>query len=503
MIQAHIVVIAGEPQAIAHLSTRLARMGYRVSTLAWSDADILHALVELRPDVVLAPLPATAEPDALALVTSLQARLDLPVVYITTAAQHDVFEVVMATAPYGYMSSTCPARHMQYTIETARARYRVERQLQRQAQLLDLTLQSLEEPLIATDAQGQITRINAHAAHVTGWLHDTALGQPITTVLRLLQPTQGVSLEHPALHALQLQQPVWFPADTICVTRDGRRLPLAGCAAPLLAPPDRAEGVVLLFRDLTTQRRLEAQRHQTQVMQMLDTLTGGMAHHFNNMLNGILGFTELALDSLPPESPIKAYLEHVLKAGQRASDLVSQMLVFSRQQRLERYPINPAMLLRQGLASLQGTIPAQITMQEDVDLQDGMILGDATQLHEVLKHLYSNAVHAMQATGGTLHIRLARAEVDAAMAALQPALQPGTYMLLTVSDTGHGMTPEVQAHMFEPFFTTKEVGEGSGMGLAIVRGIVIHHGGAVLIDSTPDEGTTVQVYLPLLPDAGA
>lgn len=499
--QTTIMVIEGARRAAERLRYRLEHVGYRVSTLVPSSMDILPAVVAVRPDVVLTNVQLPAALDGMTVAVLLQERLDVPVIYLAASPELALFQHALATAPYGYLFYPCDVRHMTHTIETALARHAAERHTRDQARLLALTLQSLEDPLIATDVQGRVTQLNPSAADLTGWRHDEALGHSVATVLQLLHPAKALPLEHPALHAIRAQQAVWFPLDTVLATRDGRRLPLAGCAAPIRTPDAPLEGVVIVCRDLTAQRRLETQRHQAQTMQMLETLTGGMAHHFNNMLNGIMGFTELALDSLPSESPVRNYLEHVLKAGQRASDLVYQMLAFSRQQRLERYPVNPAMILDQVLLSLRETLPAQVTIREEVECKDGAVLGDATQLHEVVKHLCSNALHAMRDAGGVLHIRLVYTEVDEAFAAKHPALQLGPYLHLTVADTGHGMAPAVLEHLFEPFFTTKEVGEGAGMGLAVVHGIVTHHEGAILVESTPGEGTTVHVYLPAALDS--
>ena len=502
MTTTKVMVLESDKQVASSLYRRLQRVGYHVCALLASGDDALRHGMESRPDVVLTNVGLAGERDGIATASLLQEHLALPVIYLTGSTDLALFHRAMETAPYGYLYYPCDVRQIIMTIETALARHtrtQQAQQVQAQALLLTATLQAMETPVITTDTQGQVTRLNPAAEALTGWHQDEAVGQPVAAVFQVMPQTPQTPqtpFEHPALQALREGGAVHTPLDALLVTKAGTILPVESYAVPIAVPQQSPLGVVIVGRDLTAQQHLEAQRLQVRTAQTVDTLTAGVAHHFNNMLNGILGFTELALDGMSPRDPVWGCLQHVLTAGRRASDLVYQMLVFSRQQRMERYPMNPAMFLHDAITALRASQSDAVTIQEDLDLGAGMVLGDGAQLHEVLKHLCSNALHAMRVTGGVLQIRLSRVEVDAEFAAAHPTLQPGSYLRLAVSDTGEGISPEVQTHMFEPFFTTKDVGEGTGMGLAVVHGIVTHHGGVVLVESTLGKGTTISVYLP-------
>ncbi|HSF30789.1 MAG TPA: PAS domain S-box protein, partial [Candidatus Tectomicrobia bacterium] len=249
-------------------------------------------------------------------------------------------------------------------------------------------------------------------------------------------------------------------------------------------------------RDITERKRLEERLSQTQKMAAIGTLAGGIAHDFNNILAAILGYTELALYDTPLQSAQHGYLQEVLTAGKRARDLVQQILTFSRQTKQQRQPVQLHPLIKESLVMLRASLPATIDIRQHLDEHIGPVMADTTQMHQVLLNLCANAEYAMREAGGVLDVHLEAVDVDATVAALHPELHPGSYARITVHDTGHGITPEVRQRIFEPFFTTKGVGEGTGMGLAVVHGIVANHGGAITVESIPGQGTTFAVYLP-------
>jgi two-component system, cell cycle sensor histidine kinase and response regulator CckA len=249
-------------------------------------------------------------------------------------------------------------------------------------------------------------------------------------------------------------------------------------------------------RDITERRRLEERLLQTQKMAAIGTLAGGIAHDFNNILAAILGYTELAIDDMLPQNPQHGYLQEVLTAGKRARDLVQQILTFSRQTKHQRHPVHLHQLIQETLVMLRASLPATIIIQQHLDEQIGPVMVDTTQMHQVLMNLCTNAEYAMRETGGLLDVCLEAVTLGPNAAALHPGLHPGRYVRIVVHDSGHGITSEVQERIFEPFFTTKEVGEGTGMGLAVAHGIVANHGGVITVESSPGHGTTFAVYLP-------
>jgi CheY-like chemotaxis protein len=189
-------------------------------------------------------------------------------------------------------------------------------------------------------------------------------------------------------------------------------------------------------------------------------------------------------------------LQKVLAAGHRAKELVQQILTFSRKSEPERKPLRPQAVIKEALQLLRASLPTTIRIRQNLADEAGTILADSTQIHQVLMNLGANAEYAMRETGGTLYVGLDAIEVDTTFTAQHPTLRPGPHIRLTVRDTGPGILPDVLERIFEPFFTTKEVGEGTGMGLAVVHGIVSSHGGAITVQSTPGEGTTFEIYLP-------
>ncbi len=277
---------------------------------------------------------------------------------------------------------------------------------------------------------------------------------------------------------------------------------------------------VALLQDMTARKQLEVQLRETQKMEAMGVLAGGIAHDFNNILAAIMGFTELAQRQVVQASPAWEYLHAALMAGHRAKDLVQQILTFSRHTPPTRQPLRLHLLVQETLRLLRATLPSTIDIRTALHTTSGTVSADPTQLQQVLLNLGSNAAHAMYPLGGVLEVGLDAVDIPS-LGAHPPgspeqgrtflpappgaesspsALPPGPYLRLTVQDTGAGMSPDVTARVFEPFFTTKRPGEGIGLGLAVVHGIVTSHGGTITVASAPRQGTTVTIYLSRIAD---
>ncbi|MEX0828633.1 MAG: response regulator [Nitrospirales bacterium] len=274
-------------------------------------------------------------------------------------------------------------------------------------------------------------------------------------------------------------------------------------------PLRNAEGAVIrmagVAEDMTEQRRVqetlvksERQFRQSSRMEAIGTLAGGIAHDFNNILTAILGYTELGLASVPKDSRTQRNLQEVLTAGHRAKHLVLQILAFSRQSTQGKKPTAIQPVIQEALKLLRATIPTTIDIRQSLK-SDASVLGDSTQLHQVLVNLCTNAEYAMRERGGRLDVTLEDLEVTEEKVESVSGLHVGSHVRLTIQDNGTGMSSDVLERMFDPFFTTKPIGEGSGMGLAVVHGIVANHGGALMVDSQRGKGTRVDVYLPTIP----
>ena len=280
--------------------------------------------------------------------------------------------------------------------------------------------------------------------------------------------------------------------------KDGTYYQVEVTGSPVRDSSGEIINYVGIHRDITHEVRLEGELRQAQKMEAIGTLSGGIAHDFNNILAAIVGYTEMAHSKVPPGSAVRRNLEQVLKASQRATDLVKQILAFSRQREQERKPLQIGPILKEALKLLRSSLPVTIEIRHNfaVDPQAGVVMADPTQIHQVLMNLCTNSAHAMRARGGVLSVSLSEVEADEDLVARHPDLKPGPYVKLSVSDTGHGMEAAVMERVFEPYFTTKEVGEGTGLGLAVVQGIVRGYGGVITVHSVPDEGATFDVFLP-------
>jgi PAS domain S-box-containing protein len=266
-----------------------------------------------------------------------------------------------------------------------------------------------------------------------------------------------------------------------------------------MTDPTGGRRVVVNSRDITETRRLEDQFRQAQKMEAIGTLAGGIAHDFNNVLAAIVGYTELAKMESAGRPEVLEYLQAVSEGSARAADLVRQILAFSRQQEQQRKSIQLWPVVNEALKLLRATIPATIQFEVSLIRRGPTVLADPTQIHQVLMNLATNAAHAMRGQPGRLGVSLEVVDVDSALAAMHPGLRPGRYLRLVISDTGHGMDRATLARIFDPFYTTKAPGEGTGLGLAVVHGIMQSHDGVISVYSQPGEGTRFNLYFPAEP----
>lgn len=260
--------------------------------------------------------------------------------------------------------------------------------------------------------------------------------------------------------------------------------------------------VLTFLSDITEARRSEEERRKleevlrhSQKMEAVGTLAGGIAHDFNNLLAAIMGYIEIARMRIEnPEA--RDRLDKAIQASRRAKDLVSRILSFSRQRDQCLQPVRLAPIIHEAATHIQASLPATIAIHLDIEDENAVAAADPTQIHQVLMNLCANAVHAMREGGGELHIRLRHQYLDASGAAMHPDLHAGDYLRITVEDTGHGIPPEILERIFEPYFTTKEEREGTGLGLAVIHGIVRGHGGAITVESALEKGSAFHVFIP-------
>jgi|GEM_PF-1900584 len=275
-----------------------------------------------------------------------------------------------------------------------------------------------------------------------------------------------------------------------------------------LRPIYNDEGEVIYIcaegRDITDKKaaekeknRLEAQLLQAQKLEAIGTLAGGVAHDFNNILGGIIGLAELAQEDVNQDDPLKYYIDQIALAGYRARDLVEQILLFSRQKDQDTQPVDVKVMAKEVVRLLRSTVPRTIEIKTRFLPEKAQVMSSPAQIHQILMNLCTNAVHAMAPQGGILSISMEEADLDRNVISALPGLNPGAFLILEVGDSGHGIPGDILGKIFDPFFSTKARGEGTGLGLAVVHGIVKKQGGEILVDSKPGEGTRVSIYLPM------
>lgn len=258
------------------------------------------------------------------------------------------------------------------------------------------------------------------------------------------------------------------------------------------------EHLLVSFIDITERKKLEAQLQQAQKMESIGTLAGGIAHDFNNILSPIMMHAEMAMMELPPDSPIQGNIRHIYKASERARDLVKQILTFARRRKEDRIPLKTSLIVMEAVKFLRSTIPSTITIQYDSKTEQDTVLADPTQMNQIVMNLCTNAAHAMRKKGGILEINLENEFIRSAGVNRFDGLAPGHYLRMSVSDTGPGIPPGIIDKIFEPYFTTKDPGEGTGMGLALIHGIVKSYGGDIRVESKVGQRTTFHVRLPVV-----
>jgi PAS domain S-box-containing protein len=348
------------------------------------------------------------------------------------------------------------------------------------------------EAILLTDLKGKILYVNPAFKTITGYACSEAVGENA----RLFVSREGDKNTYRAVARTVLAGDTWTG-----VLRRRRKDGVFYDAEVTVSPVRNDSGdlvnYVAVFRDVTRVTELERRLRHAEKMEAIGTLAGGIAHDFNNILGGIIGLAECALGRTGSDDRAAECLNEILGAGKRGAALTRQILMFSRRTDHQHTPMHVRPVLRDALTLLRGSLPSTIEIREVIDPECGLIHADPSQIHQVIMNLCTNAFHAMENSGGVLEVGLKQRNIGRAQSSRLEGLSPGTYVLLSVSDTGPGMDDDTLRRVFEPYFTTKEAGRGTGLGLATAHGIVRSHRGAIVAESSPGGGSSFSVYLPL------
>ncbi len=370
------------------------------------------------------------------------------------------------------------------------------------AQELDLFRLAFElspSGIIVIDVDGTIVLANREVERLFGYEREELVGRSIDELV-----PERFRARHPGFRNFFFDNPQSRPMgagrDLYGLRKDNSEIPVEIGLNPITTEHGRF--VLSSVVDISARRALEDRLRQAQKMEAIGTLAGGVAHDFNNLLRSIVGYSELVADTLTTAES-RSDLAQVRRAAERGQELVQRILAFSRQRELARTPMHLARPLEDAIQLLRASLPTNIEIRTHLDANAPAVYADDTQVHQILMNLVTNAAHAMSDRPGLIDVALVLHHADESFVARHASAKPGLYALLQVSDTGPGMSAEIAEHAFEPFYTTKATGEGTGLGLAVVHGIVQSAGGAVELHTTVGAGTVVRVFMPAADDSAA
>ncbi len=381
--------------------------------------------------------------------------------------------------------------HVVEAIRDITERKRAEQALKESEEKHRTFLELNPDPVIVYDCEGKVIYLNPAFTRVFGWSLAERSGKKMDGFVpkEFWQETKKL-IE-------KVMAGGTFSTETSRYTKDGNMIPVSISGATYHDFEGNTLGSIINIRDITEQRNMEERLRQSQKMESLGTLAGGIAHDFNNILFPIVGYTEMVLEDLEHDNVARKNLEEVFKAGQRAQSLVKQILAFSRQTREERQPVQVKLILKEELKLLNASLPSTIEIRPNI-LSSSVINADSTEIHQIIMNLCTNAYYAMRDSGGVLDITLDDTVIPVDDPMVKANFSPGPYIRLKIGDTGAGMSDLIMQRIFDPYFTTKAKGEGTGLGLSTVHGIVKSLKGDITVASKYLKGSAFTIYLPLI-----
>lgn len=529
----NILVVDDNPRNLALLEDILSQAGYTVRPAITGKLALLSARTKL-PDLVLLDirLPDIDGYDICKELKSDPRSADIPVVFIS--ALDDPLDKVKAFAEGGidYIAKPFQAEEVVARIRTHLAlrrmqleltarnrqlheeidrRHSAQQQLQdahnqlecrvqqrtaelaqalEERSLLATAVEQAAESIIITDEQARILYVNPFFEERTGYRRQEVVGK----TPKFLQSGSHDAQFYDRLRRTLAEGKNWQGRFTNRC-KDGSLLEEDAVISPVFDASGRTTNYIAVKRDITRTLQMEIQLQHARKMEAIGTLAGGIAHDFNNILGSIIGCAEIAMAELGEGDRARQDLQRVLSAGQRARSLVQQILAFSRQSENSRRPLRLQPIIKETVGFLRASLPASIEIETRLDDADWLVSADPVQIQQILLNLSANATHAMGSKGGKLEIILAARSLRQAEAEAIGGMQAGDFLQLVVRDTGHGISPVIVDRIFDPFFTTKAVGEGTGLGLSVVHGIIGDLGGRVVVESETEKGTTFSIYL--------
>lgn len=471
-----------------------------------NEADMRRNLEEKEWDLVISDYSMPTFDGVSALKLFKQMALDIPFILVSGTIGEDVAVNAMREGAHDYLMKDklerlVPAirRELRET-KIRRERSRALTLLKEREEILTRIIENIPFMIFIKDANDlRFLRVNRAGEELLGIKRDELIG---STDYDFFPKEEADFFVHRDREVLAEGCFVEIPEEIIHTRNKGERI-LCTKKIPLMDESGKPLYLFGISEDITEikqkaieEQELKKQLRQAQKMESIGTLAGGIAHDFNNILMAVLGYAELAKMELDSKEKLAKYLNQILQAGIRAKNLVEQILTFTRQTDIKREPLAIIPMIKETLKFLRASLPVTIDIQHNLQVADSTIIADPTQIHQIVMNLFTNAAHAMRENGGILDIRLTEVMLTDEVEPAFKALKPGCYLQLTVSDTGCGIPKETIDKIFDPFFTTKERGEGTGMGLSVVHGIIKDMRGAITVISEPDCGTTFKILFP-------
>jgi two-component system cell cycle sensor histidine kinase/response regulator CckA len=484
-----ILIVEDEAIIARDLQRRLEGQHYTVTGAVSTGEDAIRRAEKDSPDLVLMDIVLLGEMDGIEAAGKIRSLFDIPVVYVTAYADEGILERAKVTQPFGYILKPFDDRELRSVIEMALYKSAVEKQLRKNNEFLNNIIESLSHPFYVINAEDYTVTMANSASHF-----GALTGKNTCYSLTHHGDTPCEGDEHPCTirEISRTGKPVI--QEHIHYDHEGNARTFEVHGYPLFDAQGRVAQVIEYTLDITDRKTLENQFRQSQKMESVGRLAGGVAHDFNNLLTAIMGYSELALADLPEENPVRKYVSVIAEAGDKAETLVRQLLAFSRKQTLDMRTVNLNDIVQNFSKMLRLVIGEDLMLELNLRPSVRNVKADAGQIEQLLMNLSVNARDAMPC-GGRLTVETDNVELGEEYAKTHAGVIPGPYVMLAVTDTGTGMSREVQERLFEPFFTTKG-SRGTGLGLATVYGIVKQHNGSIYVYSEEKIGTTIKVYLP-------
>jgi hypothetical protein len=485
-LKRQILVVEDEGLIAADIQMRLERLGYPTPGIAGSGAEALECARSKPFDLVLMDIRLKGEIDGISTAHMLKSELDMPVVFITAHADQETLERAKLTEPLGYLLKPITDADLRSTVQIALYKAEMEQRLRTSEAWLSTTLRSVGEGIIATDTLGEIVCMNPIAEQLTGWNAFDAFGSPLMDVLGLLDESHLEPAKNPRFDL--------YAGETrsyLLNSKTGARTAVEVECYENCSESDLL-GSIVVVRDISRRKELESRLIQSQRMEAMANLAGGLAHDFNNQLTVILGYAEELCGQLSGDS--REHAREIRQAAAIASSITAQMLTLSRRDLPHIEVIDLHEAIGQVVPLLSHSLGKDRTLATKLGSSSGFVRADRNRIKQVLLNLALNARDAMP-SGGELRLESSTLEVDVDSPASR-RYHPGRYVRLTISDTGEGMDQATLARIFEPHFTTKVPGLGTGLGLSVVHSIIVQGGGYISATSEIGKGTSFEILLP-------